>query len=595
MISIGKPSTRITAQGDTATTISHSRGTEPERLRRQVSGDLDWIIMKALEKSRDRRYDTAKGFANDIRRFLAEEMVEARPPSSWYRFNRFFRRNKSLVNSLAMVFFALTVGLVVSIVALKQLSQEKERVTQEKDKVQKEKEKSQATLAQLHDEVIEKALLAAQNGDKEKTELAIQQALEAGATEAWEKMLLGQLALYGDNPNDAIAFLEKAVDLEPENITAKAMRAAALGLTRYADADLKALKALAALSELTEFDKLFLGQAMVMEFDPDATAYINDDRKSALGFAIQAQQLGHDAIDQGNQTLAEKAIRKVLVAKELLPENRFVWTIYASVHHTAYNLGVPSVDKNRFLQVLNEVQDMREYGIGYAVIGMSYIDLGMYEQAKSANSKAAEHSDWYGYQTWLLVMEDDPSEARRFLKSLQSAYPNNASSRTPKLGLLLLLDLLEKQPIDENIFPPDEQVDLAGWDLAYQVWILLVVGKTEVAFDLVKNNPHSKTEDRKNHRSRYFSYEYLQPENAEITIDELQRKHPNSGLMLGRALFTVGMIRLSENRFEEAREYFQANQDTKCFFSWGYVESQMWVTLIDEGRITWIESVSSRD
>jgi len=81
-----RPSTRLGTVGETLTAVSARRKTEPQKLSALVKGDLDWIVMKALEKDRNRRYEMASGFAADLRRFLGKEPVEARPPSAWYRF-----------------------------------------------------------------------------------------------------------------------------------------------------------------------------------------------------------------------------------------------------------------------------------------------------------------------------------------------------------------------------------------------------------------------------------------------------------------------------------------------------------------------------
>ncbi len=79
-----------------------------------MKGDLDWIVMKALEKDRNRRYDTASAFAADVRRFLAEEPIEARPPSTWYRFRKMARRNKVALTTAAIVAAALLLGMLAS-------------------------------------------------------------------------------------------------------------------------------------------------------------------------------------------------------------------------------------------------------------------------------------------------------------------------------------------------------------------------------------------------------------------------------------------------------------------------------------------------
>jgi tetratricopeptide (TPR) repeat protein len=87
---------------------------EPRRLSQLVRGDLDWIVMKALEKDRNRRYETASGFALDIQRYLADEPVTACPPSASYRLRKFARRNRFALTAASMVVFSLSLGTAVS-------------------------------------------------------------------------------------------------------------------------------------------------------------------------------------------------------------------------------------------------------------------------------------------------------------------------------------------------------------------------------------------------------------------------------------------------------------------------------------------------
>src|SRR4029434_1989736 len=87
----------------------------PKKLRGLVRGELDWIVMKALEKDRNRRYDTATGMALDIQRYLADEPVEACPPSATYRFRKFARRNKVVLRTAAAVAVTLIAGTVTSL------------------------------------------------------------------------------------------------------------------------------------------------------------------------------------------------------------------------------------------------------------------------------------------------------------------------------------------------------------------------------------------------------------------------------------------------------------------------------------------------
>ena len=106
-----KPSMRLSTS-DSIASIAAQRHTEPAKLSNLIRGDLDWITMKALEKDRTRRYETANGLARDIQRYLADEVVEARPPSVSYRVSKFVRRHKGQVLAASLVLLALVGGIV---------------------------------------------------------------------------------------------------------------------------------------------------------------------------------------------------------------------------------------------------------------------------------------------------------------------------------------------------------------------------------------------------------------------------------------------------------------------------------------------------
>jgi eukaryotic-like serine/threonine-protein kinase len=108
-----KPSTRLSTT-DELPNIAANRGSEPLKLNRLVRGELDWVVMKALEKDRNRRYETANGLAQDIGHYLADEAVQACPPSAAYRFHKFARRNRAALATALLVSGALALGTVVS-------------------------------------------------------------------------------------------------------------------------------------------------------------------------------------------------------------------------------------------------------------------------------------------------------------------------------------------------------------------------------------------------------------------------------------------------------------------------------------------------
>ena len=106
-----KPSTRLSA-ADALPNIASNRSIEPGKLAKLLQGELDWVVMKAIDKDRTRRYDTANGLARDIQRYLADEVVEARPPSTGYRLRKFVKRNKGQVLAASLVLLALVGGVV---------------------------------------------------------------------------------------------------------------------------------------------------------------------------------------------------------------------------------------------------------------------------------------------------------------------------------------------------------------------------------------------------------------------------------------------------------------------------------------------------
>ncbi|MCA9214752.1 MAG: serine/threonine protein kinase, partial [Planctomycetales bacterium] len=127
-----RPSSRLSNSGAAVADISKRRNIAPAKLQQILRGDLDWIVMKAIEKDRNRRYATANDFGQDISRFLNDETVEARPPTAGYRICKFVKRNRSLVATMAAMLALVTSTLLIS-----------------RQMVIKERDIAQARLAQL--------------------------------------------------------------------------------------------------------------------------------------------------------------------------------------------------------------------------------------------------------------------------------------------------------------------------------------------------------------------------------------------------------------------------------------------------------------
>ena len=109
-----KPSTRISTMGQASTTISTQRKSDPKKLSQLCRGELDWIVMKCLEKDRNRRYETANGLAMDLQRYLTDEPVLACPPSAGYRLRKFARKYRTLLRIAAAFVVFLVLAAAVS-------------------------------------------------------------------------------------------------------------------------------------------------------------------------------------------------------------------------------------------------------------------------------------------------------------------------------------------------------------------------------------------------------------------------------------------------------------------------------------------------
>jgi eukaryotic-like serine/threonine-protein kinase len=121
-----KPSARLSESKEALPALAARQSTEPAKLTGHLRGDLDWVVMKALEKNRNRRYETANALALDIERHLHDEPVLAGPPSATYRLQKFAKRNKGPLAASALVLLALAGGMVGTTLGLVEAQQQRD-------------------------------------------------------------------------------------------------------------------------------------------------------------------------------------------------------------------------------------------------------------------------------------------------------------------------------------------------------------------------------------------------------------------------------------------------------------------------------------
>ena len=127
-----RPSTRLNPLDETTTTASFKRQSDPRQLSQLLKGELDWIVMKCLEKDRNRRYQTANGLATDLARYLSNEPVHACPPSFTYRARMFVRRNRASIGTVASLLAIALLGAVLTVWQAFQAAAARDSVNQAK-------------------------------------------------------------------------------------------------------------------------------------------------------------------------------------------------------------------------------------------------------------------------------------------------------------------------------------------------------------------------------------------------------------------------------------------------------------------------------
>jgi serine/threonine protein kinase/tetratricopeptide (TPR) repeat protein len=205
-----RPSTRLSSS-ETLPSIATNRNMEPRKLSTLVRGELDWIVMKALEKDRGRRYETASAFAADVLHYLNDEAVVACPPSPGYRFRKFARRNRGAIVTASMVAASLIAGIVGTTWQAICATQERDRAVAAEERADREADRAGTAEREAREE--------AQRADHEAALAKTEAAIAKAVNEYLHNDLLGQ-ANPVHEPNRDIK-LRTVVDRAAERIKSR--------------------------------------------------------------------------------------------------------------------------------------------------------------------------------------------------------------------------------------------------------------------------------------------------------------------------------------------------------------------------------------
>jgi serine/threonine protein kinase len=292
------PSKRLSTT-ESKPSVAANRQTELAKLGRFVKGELDWIVMKALAKERDRRYETANGFAKDIERFLNHEPVHAGPPSASYRIRKFVQRNRGQVVAAALVLFALLAGIAGTTVGLIRAERQRQFAEANEEKAQE--------AADAERQARERE--AAQRAKAEKARDRTREALDAMTSTITGDSLTTQKEISEDQKKfltEVLSYYQEFAGEKADNETSRARTAAAAYRVAWIESRLgRKEQALVAWKMARD------GYATLVTDFPSVPTFRQNLATSHSNLAIVLAELG-------NRSKAEKQYRQALAIQEKL-------------------------------------------------------------------------------------------------------------------------------------------------------------------------------------------------------------------------------------------------------------------------------------
>lgn len=300
-----KPSTRLSGSASLPN-IAAQRSIDPIQLSKSLSGDLDWIVMKALDKERSRRYETANGLARDVERFLKEEAVEAAPPTTGYRLRKLVRKHRAVITTAAAFALLLVVGTVVSAWQAVRAT-----IAEGKAETALEAESKQRQVALKNQKLAEEAAKkeSEQRAKAEKARDRTREVLDAMTSEATGDSISTQQELSEDQRkflNEVLTYYQEFAGEKGKDEKSKARTADAAVRIGKIQSQLGNRKLAISAFEMARDSY----QALVNEF-PMKGNY-------ALDLAVSLRLLGREFDDGWKKSEAEAEYRKALSIVEKL-------------------------------------------------------------------------------------------------------------------------------------------------------------------------------------------------------------------------------------------------------------------------------------
>ncbi|HBE69418.1 MAG TPA: hypothetical protein DDW52_14835 [Planctomycetaceae bacterium] len=570
-----RPSLRVSSLGAAAGSLATYRGTESKSLTQTLRGDLDWIVMKALEKDRSKRYETANGFAAEIGRFLNDEPISFRPPSSWEQCRRLYRKHGGIANAAMISFATLGIGLALALwqysIAFRratELAAKEVKLRAQNLEIAKEKKTAEERLGFVKDYT----MMLARSGSEQDLNTALQTATMVGASDCWKLMLRAQSKIEDGNPEEAVGILRRALALtDPDDkLAAKGLLGHALLFSGQTDEHLKLHQELSSAKLNSVEELIFVGNGL--SFDTarwlDLANRAVQIRESPLALFNRAAARMLSAVDRGDLEMAKSGIVD-LEKVEATGTTPYLIAIRAQLHLTSMLLAEErglSLEPWR-QQLEADIELLREQpDFGWGLIVSAWYD-DHFRPAQADESWATVMSrgvgGWHDIHAAAMVLRNQS------LEHWESHFQGEEVLEQTGLACLLAFDgdSNAKQRSLDIYSEIISQVEIVNVQSGFGVEIaLLAKDAARVKADamhLLEKNSFATEFDRE--LVRYLS---LQTNQAADEFDRKLKHFTRTEQLMGH--FTAGLLAFANDDTEEAIEQFRKTRATRVYHTSDY-------------------------
>lgn len=574
-----KPSTKISTLGPRATAISVGRGTDPSALGKTIRGDLDWIAMKALEKDRSRRYETASAFAVDVRRYLDVEPVHARPPSTTYRLRKLARKHRVAVGTTSVVMTMILLSLIAVSWFAVRAEMEATRANVLAKELRQERDNARGLLSDLSASLFDQGITDVLSGNFEAADEKVAGLEESNAIGRAAKLKAFRLIQSGDDAT-AIQILLPAVHTEPDSAAYHALLAMAYRRRGKIRHSLRQDGILEQLMPKTYEDQLFAamvaGYSASLEDRSKLLREMLEARPTPVLQLLLATAQADLALSNGDVQLVDEALRKSNSARELLglKDSEVRWQSLKTAVSAAVTLRAHGEDWRRPLRDVVPVVRVIE-----ALESPSYLErqyLGHYYEEigdPQALRFYKENGFYRSYFSLAIQLGSDitPEDVR----ALATQGPiNSRFSHTMFL-------LLRNKPEDANAACADPQ---SLWDVVCRLAYLSACGPRTEAKKLAEDSLRRYSEPQPN-AALSFSVNVILPLFAEewddSRVESEARDSSRFPAATAYAHFFLALKHYGMSGRFAARPHFQRSIDCLRYRSFPYTWSKAFLAQLD--------------